>query len=99
MVSGIPSATVEDVPKLNRMSWRTTPLSVRTLGPLEPSPGEGPAVSSGIGVRAVVPSATEVVAPELLSTVVVPTESVVVVLAVHDRITPAVAMFHLGGQL
>ena len=30
------------------MSWRTTPLSARTSGPFEPSPGKGPAVSSGI---------------------------------------------------
>ena len=35
------------------MSERTTPDSVSTLGPLEPSPGKGPAVSSGIS-----PSAT-----------------------------------------
>ena len=33
---------------LERMSWRTTPLSVRTSGPLVPSPGNGPAVSSGM---------------------------------------------------
>src|SRR5947207_13451975 len=30
------------------MSFRTTPLWVRTSGPFEPSPGNGPAVSSGI---------------------------------------------------
>jgi len=39
MVSGIPSATVVDDPKLERMSLRTTPLSARTFGPFEPSPG------------------------------------------------------------
>jgi len=36
------------------MSLRTTPLSVSALGPLEPSPGYGPAVSSGISSAAVV---------------------------------------------
>jgi hypothetical protein len=30
------------------MSLRTAPLSVRTFGPLEPSAGNGPAVSSGM---------------------------------------------------
>ena len=35
-------------PKLEVMSLRTTPLSVNTLAPLDPSPGYGPAVSSGI---------------------------------------------------
>ena len=30
------------------MSLRTTPLSASAFGPLEPSPGNGPAVSSGI---------------------------------------------------
>src|SRR5206468_6116664 len=43
-----PPATFVDVPKLDRMSLRTTPLWVRTSGPFEPSPGNGPAVSSGI---------------------------------------------------
>ena len=33
---------------LRVMSWRTTPLSASTFGPLDPSPGNGPAVSSGI---------------------------------------------------
>src|SRR5918999_4403355 len=47
-VVGTPSATPEALPKLFVMSPRTTPLSVRTLGPLDPSPGNGPAVSSGI---------------------------------------------------
>src|SRR5215210_6424269 len=47
-VAGTPSATPEASPKLLVMSRRTTPLSVRTFGPLEPSPGYGPAVSSGI---------------------------------------------------
>jgi len=37
-------------PKLVVMSLRTMPVSVRTLTPLEPSPGYGPAVSSGISV-------------------------------------------------
>ena len=51
IVSGTPSATVVELPKLARMSLRTTPLSVSTLTPLEPSPGNGPAVSSGIGAQ------------------------------------------------
>ena len=34
------------------MSRRTMPLSVSTFGPLVPSPGNGPAVSSGIARRA-----------------------------------------------
>ena len=47
MFRGIPAAVPERSPKLERMSWRTTPLSTRTLGPLEPSPGNGPPVSWG----------------------------------------------------
>jgi hypothetical protein len=39
---------VVEVPKLDVMSCRTTPDASRTLGPLEPSPGYGPAVSCGI---------------------------------------------------
>ncbi|WP_232075588.1 hypothetical protein [Phytohabitans suffuscus] len=41
------------LPKLERMSERTMPLSSSTLGPFEPSPGYGPAVSSGISPVAV----------------------------------------------
>ena len=37
-----------DEPKLERMSWRTMPLSVRTFTPFEPSAGNGPAVSSAM---------------------------------------------------
>jgi hypothetical protein len=48
MVSGTPSATPDALPKLDRMSLRTMPLSVSMFGPLDPSPGYGPAVSSGI---------------------------------------------------
>ena len=48
-VVGTPVATVVDEPKLDVMSLRTMPLSARTFGPLEPSPGYGPAVSSLIG--------------------------------------------------
>ena len=33
---------------LDVMSLRTTPLSLKTFGPLEPSPGNGPAVSPGM---------------------------------------------------
>ncbi len=35
-------------PKLEVTSLRTIPLCVRTLGPFEPSPGKGPAVSVGM---------------------------------------------------
>src|ERR687897_3118384 len=38
-VNGTPSATPDAEPKLGRMSRRTMPLSVSTLGPLERSPG------------------------------------------------------------
>ena len=48
MVSGTPLAVVFDEPKLDRMSLRTIPLWPRTFGPFEPSPGNGPAVSSGM---------------------------------------------------
>jgi hypothetical protein len=44
----MPCATVVDEPKLERMSRRTTPVCDRTSGPFEPSPGKGPAVSSGM---------------------------------------------------
>ena len=50
MVSGTPSATVVDEPKLERMSLRTMPESSSTLMPFDPSPGYGPAVSSGTSV-------------------------------------------------
>src|SRR3954447_8851625 len=53
-VMGTPSAVPLISPKLDRMSLRTMPLSVSTSGPLEPSPGYGPAVSSGISPEAVV---------------------------------------------
>jgi hypothetical protein len=39
MVSGTPVATPDADPKLLVMSLRTIPLSVRTLTPLDPSPG------------------------------------------------------------
>src|SRR4051794_18826052 len=48
MVSGTPWATPLAPPKLERMSLRTIPLWDRALGPLDPSPGYGPAVSSGM---------------------------------------------------
>ncbi len=50
MVSGTPVATVVLVPNDDVMSLRTTPLWLSTSGPFEPSPGYGPAVSSGISV-------------------------------------------------
>jgi hypothetical protein len=45
-----PSAVPLAPPKLDRMSPRTMPLSSSVSGPLEPSPGYGPAVSSGISL-------------------------------------------------
>src|SRR5437773_311702 len=57
IVSGTPAATLVEVPKLERMSLRTTPLWVRMSGPFDPSPGYGPAVSSGITSH--VPTALE----------------------------------------
>src|SRR4051812_32489898 len=48
MTSGTPSAFPLAEPKLLVMSVRTTPDTVSTSGPLDPSPGNGPAVSSGI---------------------------------------------------
>src|SRR4051812_37630859 len=48
--SGTPAAVPEYWPKLGRMSSRTTPLCVSTFGPFDPSPGYGPAVSSGISL-------------------------------------------------
>jgi hypothetical protein len=36
---GTPSATPDAEPKLERMSLRTTPDSLSTLGPFDPSPG------------------------------------------------------------
>ena len=53
MVSGMPAALVVLEPKLEVMSLRTMPLSVSTFAPLEPSPGYGPAVSSGSSPLAV----------------------------------------------
>src|SRR4051794_5312739 len=53
--SGTPVAGVRLLPKLRRMSWRTMPESSSTSGPLDPSPGYGPAVSPGtaaVGVLA-----------------------------------------------
>src|SRR4051794_38573225 len=64
MVSGTPSAAALPEPKLRRMSPRTAPAWVRTLGPLVPSAGYGPAVSRGIGPGqlTVVTAAVELVA-------------------------------------
>src|SRR3954447_4332668 len=61
-VVGTPSATPEAEPNLLVMSLRTMPLSVRTFTPLEPSPGNGPAVSSGMAVAAA--AAVVAVAPD-----------------------------------
>ena len=48
IVSGTPSAVPFRPAKLERMSLRTTPVELSTFGPFEPSPGNGPCVSSGI---------------------------------------------------
>jgi hypothetical protein len=61
IVNGTPAAVVADDPKLDRMSLRTMPESSSTFGPLEPSAGKGPPVSSGTSVS---PEAAAV-APEL----------------------------------
>jgi hypothetical protein len=68
---------VVDDPKLGRMSLRTMPLCVSTLTPFDPSPGNGPAVSSGIGVAlaaaaAVVPPADVAAALDPAVAVLVP---------------------------
>ena len=55
------------------MSLRTTPLSPSASGPLEPSPGNGPPVSSGMIVQSVIVAAVEptvvVVAPDVVDVV------------------------------
>jgi hypothetical protein len=64
LVSGTPSAVVVEDLKLERMSLRTIPESSSTLGPFDPSPGKGPAVSSGTSARSPPADEEEVVAPE-----------------------------------
>src|SRR3954452_24342749 len=64
IVSGTPSAVPFAEPKLERMSLRTMPLWVNTLGPFEPSPGYGPAVSSGISPTDALDAAAVVVVDE-----------------------------------
>jgi hypothetical protein len=54
IVSGTPLAVADAEPMLDRMSARTTPAWVRMFLPFEPSPGNGPAVSSGIVTHEVV---------------------------------------------
>ena len=61
IVSGTPGAVVVELPKLERMSLRTTPHCVSTLAPFDPSPGYGPAVSSGVSVSVPLPDAVVVV--------------------------------------
>src|SRR3954447_18456170 len=51
-VIGTPAAVVPPDPKLVRRSLRTMPFSVRMSTPLLPSPGNGPAVSSGTALLA-----------------------------------------------
>lgn len=57
--TGSPGAVVVELPKLLRMSLRTTPLAVRMLltepfTEFEPSEGYGPLVSAGSAMQAVV---------------------------------------------
>ena len=80
-VSGTPCATVDDDPKLAVMSLRTASLSVRTFGPFDPSPGNGPAVSSGIGVQLDASSAAEVAEPAVVTAAVLPLAATVSVVA------------------
>src|SRR5215218_11520185 len=54
-VSGTPSAVPLAEPNDDVMSLRTTPVSVRALTPLLPSPGNGPAVSSGTALGPLAP--------------------------------------------
>lgn len=62
---GTPSATPPADPMLAVRSLRTTPLSARTSGPFVPSPGNGPAVSSGIAAPVV--ALAEAVVVELVA--------------------------------
>jgi hypothetical protein len=86
---GTPSATPEEPPILDVMSGRTMPSSSRTLGPLVPSAGKGPAVSSGISSPALSPP--DVVA--LDAVVVAPALDVgePTVVVVPDAFTPQAA--------
>src|SRR5262249_23369252 len=59
VVSGTPSAVPAEPAKLVVMSFRTTPLAVRTSGPFVPSPGKGPAVSSGMAGAQASPAAAD----------------------------------------
>src|SRR5829696_4881882 len=59
IVYGTPSAVPVMPSKLVVMSLRTTPLSASASGPFEPSPGYGPAVSSGMIVQSVTVAAVE----------------------------------------
>src|SRR4051794_19788795 len=72
IVYGTPAAVPVAPSKLVVMSLRTTPFSFSTSGPLEPSPGYGPPVSSGItehDVTVAVDAAVVVVAPAAVDVV------------------------------
>jgi hypothetical protein len=90
-VSGTPVATPDAEPKDLVMSLRTMPDSVSTFGPLEPSPGYGPAVSCGISSTSV-PVVVLEVALGLL--VVVGVLDVVVVPVVVESVVPVVSVEH-----
>jgi hypothetical protein len=77
MVSGTPAATPLAAPKLEVMSLRTMPLSVSTLGPFDPSAGNGPAVSAGMASSVEVEPVVVDVAPPVAPLPVVPLVAVV----------------------
>src|SRR5215207_2626797 len=59
IVYGTPSTVPLMPSKLEVMSLRTTPFSASTSGPFEPSPGNGPPVSSGNAEHEVTVDAAE----------------------------------------
>jgi hypothetical protein len=65
-VAGAPFAIPAAEPKLDLMSLRTMPLSDNALGPLDPFPGNGPAVSSGIGEQLASVAVVSVTVPDEL---------------------------------
>ena len=86
-VSGTPAAVVVELPNEERMSWRTMPESSRTSAPLLPSPGYGPAVSSGTTESTVstAPAALDAVAPVLALVVAVDAAADVPAVEVRPR--------------
>ena len=91
-VVGTPVAMVVDVPKLDVMSLRTMPLSVRTSGPFDPSPGYGPAVSSLIGVHDAVATVSAAAVLALVEATIAVDPLVTVVAPVVTVVLPAAAV-------